>query len=561
MKDQSRSIGAYVLALTMLALSVPSWATARPAPKDDIEIAMESIRPETLRAHVKYLSDDLLEGRGPGTRGAELAAKYIATQFEAYGLEPPVDGTYFQNVPIVNVKADPATAMSVEGGAAKETFKYGEEFTAQSGEGVPQVDIEGADIVFAGYGIVAPEYQWDDYKGADVKGKILLMLVNEPTTDDPKLFAGNALTYYGRWTYKYEEAARHGARGVILVHTTESATYPWLVVQSSNTGIRSELVRDANSPPVVQLKSWVTYDAAFRIAKLGGHDLPTLEKRARERSFTPSPLGAKLRINLKSSVATLNSPNVVGLLPGSDPKLKDEYVVFSAHYDHLGVRERNPGDKIYNGALDNASGVAAVLSIAETMAHMKTRPRRSVLFMTVTAEEQGLLGAQYYAERPIFPLLKTAANVNLDETNVWGRTRDFVPLGAERSSLGPLIEKLAKRQGLTMKPDQFPEKGAFFRSDHFCFAKVGVPCLTLNFGVDVEGKPEGWGRKKFEEYNKTDYHQPSDTVKDDWDFRGTRQHAQFALLIGATVANEDAMPEWNAGEAFQAARDAMKKSR
>lgn len=550
----SRTLGAGLLAGTLLFSPFAARPTMGDEPSD-IDRAMQSIRPETVAAHLRFLADDLLEGRGPGTRGAELAAKYIATQFEAYGLEPAAPN-FLQNVPIVNMKADPATALSVTGpNGGRETFKYGEEFTAQSGEGVAEVDLKGNDIVFVGYGISSPENNWDDYKGVDLKGKIAMMLVNEPGRDDPKMFGGPALTYYGRWTYKYEEAARHGAAGVLLVHTTETATYPWQVVQSSNTGNRSELVRDASSPPVVKLKSWVTFDAAFRIAKLGGHNLVEMVKQAETREFKPTALGTQIDLSLKSTISTLNSANVAGVVRGSDPKLKDEYVVVSAHYDHLGIREKNPGDKIYNGAHDNASGVACILGMAEAVARMPKKPRRSILFLSVTAEEQGLLGAQYYAEHPIYPLAKTAANVNVDEANVWGRTRDFVPMGAERSSLGPLIDRLAKTQGLTMKPDQFPEKGSFFRSDHFCFAKVGIPCLSLNLGVDVEGKPADWGKKKFEEFNTTDYHQPSDEVKADWDFRGLQQHAQFALLITATIANEDGLPTWNPGDPFKAARD------
>lgn len=552
---QSLFVG--ILSMTLLSFNAPLLAQTPNAP-DELEQARQSIRAETIRAHLRYLADDLLEGRGPGTRGAELAAKYIAAQFEASGLEP-VGGSYFQNVPIINIKADNSTVMTAEANGKKEVLKLGEEFTAQNGLGQPYAKFDGVDIVFVGYGITAPEYQWDDYKGTDVKGKILMMMVNDPPSEDPKFFGGKTLTYYGRWTYKYEEAARHGARGVLLIHTTETATYPWQVVQSSNTGFRSDLVRDTNSPPVVELKSWIQHDAGVRFAKLGGKDLVELEKQAQTRTFKPVPLGVKLNLELKSEVKKLNSPNVVGLLRGSDPKLKEEYIVFTAHYDHLGVREDNPGDKIYNGAIDNASGVAALLTIAEAMARLKTPPKRSILFMSVTAEEQGLLGSQYYAEHPLLPLLATAANVNLDEINVHGRTRDFTPMGAERSSLGPILDKIAKEQNLVMKPDPFPEKGSFFRSDHFCFAKVGVPCVTLQGGVEVIGKPEGWGKQKWEEYNSKDYHQPSDELKPDFDFRGSQQHARLTFQVITAIANQPAMPEWNEGEAFKNARDAMKK--
>ncbi|MBX7224252.1 MAG: M20/M25/M40 family metallo-hydrolase [Blastocatellia bacterium] len=551
-----------VAALLLPFGSVAGRAQKKTATKTDGEItqAMNGIKTESVSGHLRFLSDDLLEGRGPGTRGAELAAKYIASQFEQYGLIPAANGTYFQNVPITNTKADRSTVLYAEAGGKRETLTYAEEFTAQSGLAETLTRIDGVEVVFVGYGITAPEFNWDDYKGVDVKGKVVMSLVNEPASNDPKFFAGKALTYYGRWAYKYEEAARHGAKGVLLVHTTESATYPWLVVQSSNTGNRSELVRDANSPPVVELKSWITYDAAVRFAKLGGQDFQAIEKQAQTREFKPVPLGIKVTCNLKSQVSTLNSPNVAGLVRGSDPKLKDEYVVFTAHYDHLGMRETNPGDKIYNGAIDNASGVAALLAVAEAVAKMKTPPKRSVLFVSVTAEEQGLLGAQYYTEHPLFPLVKTVGNINLDEVNVWGKTTDFIPMGAERSTLGQLIERLAKQQNLTLKPEQFPEKGSYFRSDHFCFAKVGVPCVSLSMGVDVVGKPAGWGKGRFEEFNRTDYHQPTDEIQADWDMSGTAQHAQFAFLITVTLANQPTPPEWNAGESFKNARDAMRKS-
>ncbi|MFQ3581393.1 M20/M25/M40 family metallo-hydrolase [Chloracidobacterium validum] len=527
-------------------------ANPQVAVSDELRAALARIQPAALRAHTELLSDDLFEGRAPGARGGLLAAKYIATQFQAYGLEPR-HGSYFQNVPITNLRAQPTvmTLRTNQGQAVQ--LAYGSEFTAQSGECVPEVKLDDVPVIFAGYGIVAPEYDWNDYKDVDVRGKIVMLLVNDPGLRNPNIFQGRTLTYYGRWTYKYEEAARQGARGVLLIHTTESATYPWQVVQSSNTGVRSELVRDANSPPVVALKSWITDDAAVRVAKLTGKNLAMLIEQAERRDFRPVSLDVTLSLDLKSEVSTLESPNVVGWLPGRDPQLRDECVVVTAHYDHFGVKEDAPtGQKlIYHGALDNASGVAALLAMAEALAKSPWRPRRSVLFLAVTAEEQGLLGAQYYCERPLIPLEKTAANINLDEVNVFGRTRDFVPLGAERSTLGKTIDALAKLEGLVMKPDPFPQNGSFFRSDHFCFAKAGVPCLSLNFGVEVEGKPEGWGKQRFDTYVRRDYHQPTDVIQDDWDFQGAAQHAQFALLIVATIADDPAMPDWLPGEAFQ----------
>ncbi len=518
----------------------------------ELRAATARIEPAALRAHTELLSDPLFEGRAPGTRGGLLAAKYIAAQFQAYGLEP-VNGSYFQNVPIVNLRAEPTTMLFRATDGRQVELAYGTEFTAQSGECAPEVKLDAVPVVFAGYGIVAPEYDWNDYKDADVRGKIVLLLVNDPGLRNPSIFQGRTLTYYGRWTYKFEEAARRGARGALLIHTTESATYPWQVVQSSNTGVRSELVRDASSPPVVALKSWITDDAAVRIAKLAGKSLAMLSEQAERRDFRPVPLDVTLSLDLKSEVSRLESPNVVGWLPGRDERLRAECVVVTAHYDHFGVKDDPATGRrlVYHGALDNASGTAALLAMAEALGKSPWRPRRSVLFLSVTAEEQGLLGAQYYCERPLIPLENTVANLNLDEVNVFGRTRDFVPLGAERSTLGKTIAALAKLEGLVMKPDPFPQNGSFFRSDHFCFAKVGVPCLSLNFGVEIEGKPEGWGKERFETYVRRDYHQPTDVIQDDWDFRGAAQHAQFALLIVGVIAEDPARPDWLPGEAFQ----------
>lgn len=551
MKTLRRWIAAWWLLWLVVQVGAQSPGGSAVVP-DALRATAARIQPAALRAHTALLSDELFEGRAPGARGGLLAAKYIAAQFQAYGLEP-VNGSYFQNVPIVNLRAQPTTMTFRGPDGGRVELAYGTEFTAQSGECVPEVRLEDAPVVFAGYGIVAPEYDWNDYKDVDVRGKVVMLLVNDPGLRNPNIFQGRTLTYYGRWTYKFEEAARRGARGALLIHTTESATYPWQVVQSSNTGVRSELVRDADSPPVVALKSWITDDAAVRIARLGGKNLATLIEQAERRDFRPAPLDVTLSLTLKSEVTTLESPNVVGLLPGRDEKLRNECVVVTAHYDHFGVKDDPATGRrlVYHGALDNASGTAALLAMAEAMAKSDWRPRRSVLFLSVTAEEQGLLGAQYYCERPLIPLENTAANINLDEVNVFGRTRDFVPLGAERSTLGKTIDALARLEGLTMKPDPFPQNGSFFRSDHFCFAKAGVPCLSLNFGVEIEGKPDGWGKERFETYVRRDYHQPTDVIQDDWDFRGAAQHAQFALLIVGVVAEDPTMPDWLPGEAFQ----------
>jgi Zn-dependent M28 family amino/carboxypeptidase len=516
------------------------------------------INEATLRAHIKFLSDDMLEGRGTGARGGELAAKYIAAQLEAVGVKGAgAEGSFFQPVSLVGVKADPNTILTLSGSSGKDTFKFADDFVAFTGAQTEEVDVD-ADLVFVGYGISAPEQRWNDYKGepADYRGKILVMLVNDPpaTTEEPKLFGAKALTYYGRWTYKYEEAARRGAAGVILLHTDASAGYPWSVVRTSNGAWRFDIARDANSPtPFLQFRSWMTDDSARRLMKLAGKDLDELRLRAATRDFQAVKLGLKGQLSLKSEVKRVAAPNVVGMLEGSDPNLRGEYVVYSAHWDHLGIGAPNKnGDTIYNGALDNASGVACVLAIAATLANLPPaqRPGRSSLFLFPTAEEQGLLGAEWYSTHPLVPIDKTAANVNLDSMNVLGMTNDFIPLGAERSTLMSVVEAVARERGMRVSPDARPEQGSFFRSDHFPFAKVGVPSISLKEGNDYIGRPKGWGEEQFRAYNTAHYHQPSDEFRDSWEFRGMIQEAEIALEIGRRIADMPQMPRFNPGDEF-----------
>jgi Zn-dependent M28 family amino/carboxypeptidase len=516
------------------------------------------ISESTLRAHIRYLSDDMFEGRGTGARGGELAAKYIAAQLEAIGLKGAAPGgSFFQPVSLVGVKADPETKLVVSGRGDKETFKFADDFVAFTGAQTDHVDVE-AELVFVGYGINAPEQRWNDYKGepADYRGKILVMLVNDPpaTSEEPALFGGRALTYYGRWTYKYEEAARRGAVGAILLHTDQSAGYPWSVVRTSNGSWRFDIARtQGDATPFLQFRSWITDDAAKKFMKLAGQDLDALRRRAANRDFQPVPLGVKAKLDLRSEVKRVAAPNVVGVLEGSDPRLRDQYVVYSAHWDHLGIGAPNrAGDSIYNGALDNATGVAAVIAIAESFVKLPPaqRPRRSSLFLFPTAEEQGLLGAEWYSKHPVVPLDKTAANVNLDSMNVLGPTHDFIPLGAERSSLKAVVEAVARERGMRVSPDARPEQGSFFRSDHFPFAKAGVPSISLKEGNDYVGRPKGWGEEQFRAYNTAHYHQPSDELRDSWDFRGMIQETEIAMAIGRRIADMEAMPTFNPGDEF-----------
>jgi Zn-dependent M28 family amino/carboxypeptidase len=541
-------------ALVVCAVANVAWSQRRAATTPSV------INENALRAHIKFLSDDLLEGRGPGTRGGEMAAKYVAAQFEALGLKGAgAKGSYFQPVSLVGVKANPDMTLSIikSDSGDQETFNFPNDYVAFTGAQTADLDVSG-ELVFVGYGIDAPEQRWNDYKGSadDYRGKILVMLVNDPpaTAAEPNLFGGRALTYYGRWTYKFEEAARRGAAGVILLHTDESAGYPWSVVRTSNGSWRYDIARgEGDRTPFLKMRSWMTDASARRMLRLTGQNLDELRRKAASRDFQPVNLGLKSLLSFHNQVKRVEAPNVAAILPGRDPRLRNEYVVYSAHWDHLGIGEPNSrGDNIYNGAVDNASGVASVIEIARVLSELapNERPRRSILFLIPTAEEQGLLGAEWYAKHPLVPLSKTAANVNLDSMNILGTTRDFVPLGAERSSLQAVVDAVARERSLTVVSDPRPEQGSFYRSDHFPFAKAGVPSISLKEGKDFVGRPKGWGEEKFQAYNTANYHQPSDEYSDDWDFRGMTQESEIALAIGRRIADLNEMPRFNAQDEF-----------
>ncbi|MBS1796425.1 MAG: M28 family peptidase [Acidobacteria bacterium] len=513
--------------------------------------------PEELKSTVRFLSDDGFEGRAPGSRGGELAAKYIAMQLRRLGVKPGNNGSYFQPVSLFAVKADPATKLNIFNGNNLTSFNFADDFVAFTGAQTEYVNIN-AEMVFVGYGIDAPEQKWNDYKGDrdDYRGKVLVMMVNDPpaTEKEPNLFGGKALTYYGRWTYKFEQAARMGAAGVILIHTTESAGYGWNVVRTSNGSWRYDVARTPDDrTPFLQMRSWMTEQTARKIFEQSGKNLDELREKAKSRDFKPVKLGLRASVELKSQVKRVDSNNVVGLIDGADAALKNEYVVYSAHWDHLGVGEPNArGDNIYNGALDNATGVAALLGIAEAITKLpaKQKPKRSSVLLFTTAEEQGLLGADWYAKHPIFPVDKTAADVNLDSVNILGLVGSFSALGVERSSLREIVEKVAKERGMKLVPDGKPEQGLFFRSDHFPFAKVGIPSLNMEAGDDFVGKPEGWGRKQFEAYNAANYHQPSDEFSESWDFSGLVQLAEISLAIGVEASNAKKLQRFNKDDEF-----------
>jgi Zn-dependent M28 family amino/carboxypeptidase len=521
----------------------------------EAEIKEASVIDEaTLRAHVRFLADDLLEGRGPGSRGDALTQLYIATQFQSLGLKPAsADGTWLQPVPLVGVRTISPPSIEFKAGKESIALQSTADFMSTIGSPKASASIQSAEVVFVGYGIQAPEYGWDDFKGMDLRGKVLLMMNNDPA-DDPKLFEGRKRLYYGRWDYKYESAARQGAAGAIIIHTTPSAGYPWQVIQTSWSGEEFEL-RESEGPRL-ELKAWATEDASRKIAALAGKDLDELRKSAESRSFRPVPLGVSVSIDLKAEVREQDSANVLALLPGSDPELASETLIYMAHHDHLGIsaeRDIN-GDTIYNGAIDNASGTAALLAMAKAYAQLEPRPSRSVLFAAVAAEEQGLLGSKYFAEKPPIAPGKLAAVINMDGTNFIGRTHDVNVIGMGKSSLDGYVSEVAAAQGRIVTPDHFPDRGYYYRSDQFSLAKIGVPGVYLHSGLNVIGRPEGWGKQQLDEWVEKTYHQPSDDYREDWDLRGAVEDTRLLFHVGRRVAEARAMPTWTVGDEFEAAR-------
>jgi Zn-dependent M28 family amino/carboxypeptidase len=515
-------------------------------------VALETITPEHIRWHVRYLSHDLLEGRGTGQRGGDIAAEYIATQFAEYGLKPAGDhGTYLQKVPLVGITTLPETqfALTPKQGEAIH-LKALDEYVAYDQTQQAQSDVD-AEIVFVGYGIEAPEYNWDDYKGLDVRGKVLLMLVNEPASDDVKFFKGKALTYYGRWTYKYEEAARKGAVGVILVHQTQMASYPWEVVRNSNSGEKAYLKLEG---PALKVASWVHLDVAKRLASASAMNLDQMMKDAQSREFHPVNLGTKLKAHMISKVRNFESNNVVAILPGSDHKMADEAVLYTAHYDHFGIRPEMTGDNIFNGADDNATGCGILLEVARAYGAAAQRPRRSILFAAVTAEEQGLLGSEYLGKHPPVPAGKIALDLNYDDVKPLGAPEDVEVSGAERTTFYPAVEATAKEFRLAIRPDSRPEAGHYYRSDHFSLARVGIPSFSINEGVKYKGHPESWGLEQEREYVERHYHQPSDEYRPEMDFVGDSAMARFGFALGWEAASGPALVGWQKGDEFEAAR-------
>jgi len=528
-----------------------------------VDSAAGTITADGLLQHIKDLSADSMEGRGPGTPGEEKAVAYMQSQFQSIGLKPGnPDGTFIQKVDLVGYTAHPTAKLT--GGGKAVALKYPDDFIANSRHNRPSTKVDNTDIVFVGYGVVAPEYGWDDYKGVDVKGKTILMLVNDPPVTvaggselDTAMFKGKAMTYYGRWTYKYEIASDKGAAAAIIIHETGPAGYPYEVVRNSNSLEQFDVI-SPDADKRVPVEGWIRLEKAKELLSDAGLNFDSLKAAAAKKDFTPVAVNGKASFDVKIDARTIQSKNVVGMIPGSDKK--DEYLIYTAHWDHLGKDTSLKGDQIYNGAMDNASGSSALIEIAKAYAALKTPPRRSILFLSVTAEEKGLVGAKFYATHPLYPLTKTVANINMDGLNQWGKTSDYTVIGLGNSTLDDVLASVLKGDNRTVRPDPEPEKGFYYRSDHFEFAKQGVPALDIDAGVNFIGKDSTYGMKKRDEYTEHDYHQPSDEVKSDWDLSGAVEDTRTLFKVGHIVSQQEALPTWKPGNEFKAKRDSMMKT-
>lgn len=554
MKKQPALCGARFLILFFLgACGVSDQDSTDPVTDVSSEAASKAITAELMRGYVKELADDKYEGRGPGSAGDAAARSYLIQELEKLGLVPGAeDGQWEQPFELVGVSATQPDEWIFKRGEAELTLQQWDEFIASSGVQAERAEVMDAEVVFAGYAIQAPEYDWDDFKGQDLSGKVLMIINNDPDWD-PELFEGEKRLWYGRWGYKYLSAARQGAVGAIIIHTQPSAGYPFQVVQTSWTGEQFEL--PAGDEPRLEVAAWVTEDSAKALVQMAGLDLDELREAADNRDFEPVPLGITTSIGMDVTLTRVQTANVLGLLTGSDAQISNEVVIYTAHHDHLGIGTPNEeGDAIYNGAMDNASGVAQIMAIAKALKALPGAPRRSILFALVGAEEQGLLGSQYYAENPTFSPGKIAANLNYDGANIWGHTHDVTYIGLGKSSIDNIVSAIAEEQGRVVKPDQFADRGYFYRSDQFSFAKIGVPAMYLDTGTDFVDRPADWGRQQVNHYTDVNYHQPSDEYDDSWNFEGMIDDALLGFWTGLAIANADEMPRWVEGDEFEALR-------
>ncbi len=554
-----------VLLLTAAAVAACAGNTGRYAP-DAVKAAEDSITGEGFIEHVRVLSSDRFEGRAPGTEGEALTVEYLSAQFAALGLKPGnPDGRWVQDVPLVGITGKRTGSMTAGGKRMRMNFPA--DYVTVSRRFSESIEVKDTDVVFVGYGVVAPEYGWDDYKGVDVRGKTIVMLINDPPimrADDPaklddSMFGGRAMTYYGRWTYKYEIGSTKGAAAVMIVHETGPAGYPYEVVSGSWGRENFDIDRDDGNAGRVPIEGWLTEERARKLFELSGQSFDAMKQAALQKDFKPVALKARASFGMQNTLRRVKSKNVVAKLEGADPALKDQWVVYSAHWDHLGKDPNLQGDQIFNGALDNATGTAALLELAKAHMKLPAPPRRSMLFLAVTAEEKGLLGSKYYAAHPLYPLTKTVANINMDGIEILGRTSDVVVVGKGQSTLEDTLADQVRLQGRVLVPEHTPERGAYYRSDHFEFAKVGVPALYQHSGENYIGKPEGWGRAQSEEFTARHYHKVSDEIMPLWDTAGSVQEMQLIFRVGLDVASSDQWPQWKPGSEFKARRDEMMK--
>ncbi|NIM91156.1 MAG: M28 family peptidase [Candidatus Aminicenantes bacterium] len=518
--------------------------------------ALESITAEDLSRDVQILSSDEFEGRAPASKGEELTVAFLKEEFEKLGLKPGNGESFFQEVPLVEITADPSVKLEIKSQERKVSFAYGNEFMAWTLRVVEQVGLANSEMVFVGYGIIAPEYNWNDYEGLDVKGKTVVMLVNDPgfATEDPEFFKGRAMTYYGRWTYKYEEAARQGADGALIIHETEPAAYPWAVVENSWSGPKFNLTSEDNYLSRCAVEGWITLETGQKLFKEAGLNYEETKAAAATRDFKAIPMNQKASVIIKNKIRYANSKNVMALWPGSDRA--DECVIYMAHWDHFGIDPSLEGDQIFNGALDNATGTAALLELAEAFTKLESPPSRSILFLSVTAEEQGLLGSYYYAANPVFPATKTVAVINMDALNIYGKMKDITVIGYGNSELEDYLAAAAAEQGRRVRPNPEPEKGSFFRSDHFPFAKQGIPALYADSGIDHVEHGEEWTLAQTDKYTAEKYHKPSDEYDPNWDLSGAIDDLHLLFKVGYRLSMESTFPIWKEGSEFKAKRDA-----
>ncbi|UCD25889.1 MAG: M28 family peptidase [Gemmatimonadota bacterium] len=526
-----------------------------------LDAALDSFSADELAADIQVLASDEFEGRGPSSHGEEKTVTFLAEELQKLGVDPGNGDSYFQDVPLVSITTDPSATLTVRGNGATHMFDYGREIMVWTKRVVANTSVINSPLVFVGYGTVAPEYGWNDYEGVDVQGKTVVMLVNDPgfATKDPELFNGNTMTYYGRWTYKFEEAARQGAAGVLIVHETEPAAYPWGTVQGSWSGPQFALVAEDNNMGRAAIEGWIAVETARTMFQHAGLDFEALKQSATSRDFEAVPLGLTASLALRNTIVRSTSRNVVARIPGNERP--DEHVIYMAHWDHLGIDRSLQGDQIYNGALDNATGTAGLLELAEAFMSLEERPARSILFLAVTAEEQGLLGSAYYGSNPLYPLDKTVAAINMDAMNILGSMNDVVVIGLGNSELDEYLADAARSQQRVLVPDAEPQAGYYYRSDHFSLAKVGVPALYAGEGTDHVEHGTEWTQEWRDQYLAENYHKPSDEYSDDWDLSGAIDDLRLYFRIGYRLANESTFPNWSEGTEFKATRDAMMAER